>query len=159
MMRSVPFWVDNKSQFNSNSKKRMFLIFFPGTKNRFSLEPTTIWHLMSNLLKATAPRPLNGASRHCPKQLRFFLGPSGSLWTHWGLAYRSDETNNESSEATTKTHHRLGLTHLSLSVLSVVLHIRDVNQLHHGAGQRSTDVSWKKRHVCKLDQDKISSYC
>lgn len=40
-----------------------------------------------------------------------------------------------------KTHHRLGLAHLSFSVLSVVLHIRDVNQLHHGARQRSADVS------------------
>lgn len=139
MMRSVPFWVDNKSRFTATptqGKKRCFLHFFPRYKNQIYL------------LKATAPRPLNAASRHYPKLWRFFLGPSGSLWTHWGLAYRSDGTNNESAEPQlSKTHHRLGVAHFSLSVLGVVLHIRDVYQLHHGAWERSPDVSWKKKNT------------
>lgn len=41
------------------------------------------------LLEATGPHPQNAASHHCPKLQLFFLGPSGSLWTHRGLAYRS----------------------------------------------------------------------
>lgn len=35
----------------------------------------------------------------------------------------------------------LRLAHLSLSVLSVVLHVRDINHLHHGTGQRSADMT------------------
>lgn len=39
MMRSVPFWVDNKSHFTATptrEKKDVFYIFFPDTKTRFT---------------------------------------------------------------------------------------------------------------------------
>lgn len=42
------------------------------------------------LQEASGPRLHCAASHRCPEPLRSSPGPSGILWTHWGLAYRSD---------------------------------------------------------------------
>lgn len=97
---------------------------------------------------------------------------SGSFWVlqvaseHAGASHTDlmGQTMSQQKPQPPKTRHRLGEAHFSLSVLSVVLHIRDVDQLHHGAGQRSPDVSWgkrkkeKKRHL-PVVRDTISAHC
>lgn len=60
-------------------------------------------------------------------------------------------TKPREESAGTKTingNHILRLADLSLSFLSIVVHFRDVYQLHHGTGQRSTNVScWRQIRV------------
>lgn len=103
---------------------------------------STDWGVI--LQEATGPRLHCAASRRCPEPQRSSPGPSGIPWTHWGLAYRSDGTGQWEESAHPLNLYRTisGLAHLPISVFSVVVHLGYVNQLHHGAGQRGTDMTW-----------------
>lgn len=88
---------------------------------------------------------------------------SGSFWVpqvafkHAGALHTdlSRQRVTEQKPPIFKNDHKLGLAHLSLSILSIVLHFRNVYQLHHGAGQRSADMSWQ-RHIHMLFEDTIN---
>lgn len=122
------------------SKVNLHICPCPGDYIRNML--STDWGVI--LQEATGPRLHCAASRRCPEPRRSSPGPSGILWTHWDLAYRSDGTGQWEESARLINPYRMisGLAHLPISVLSVVVHLGYVHQLHHGAGQRGTDMTW-----------------